>query len=268
MPALCKSGKFQDAADYTKCVDCTTGQWTVGVITGNTKCVAIPTPNPTPYPTSYPTPYPTPNPTPYPTPNPTPYPTPNPTPYPTPNPTPYPTPNPTPYPTPYPTPFFARFVPFFARTFFSRFFARVYFARVYFARYFARVYFARVYFARFFARIPVNQHGFPTFSFWINVGIVQANLNNPACVSKKALLLFFKGKGSITVGAASTSHAVVKGRMTLTGPEVSCTVQKFWPHPDKKSRMQVTPDILPIPMHCAALSCTETEVGTLHRATP
>ena len=55
----CASGKFQDADDYTKCVDCTTGQWTVGVVSGNTECVAIPTSYPTAYPTAAPTKAPT-----------------------------------------------------------------------------------------------------------------------------------------------------------------------------------------------------------------
>jgi hypothetical protein len=52
-------------------MDCTTGQWTVGVITGNTECVAIPTPYPTAYPTASPTKAPTAYPTAYPTASPT-----------------------------------------------------------------------------------------------------------------------------------------------------------------------------------------------------
>jgi hypothetical protein len=85
----CPSAKYQDQVAYAVCHDCPHSKWTAGK-TGDSRCVAIPTPYPTPYPTSYPTPYPTRYPTPAPTPFPTPYPTPFPTPFPTPMPTPDP----------------------------------------------------------------------------------------------------------------------------------------------------------------------------------
>jgi hypothetical protein len=75
----------------------------VGVITGNTECVAIPTAYPTAYPTASPTKAPTAYPTASPTKAPTAYPTASPTKAPTAYPTAYPTASPTKAPTAYPT---------------------------------------------------------------------------------------------------------------------------------------------------------------------